>query len=83
MEILNLSEEEELTSEIEQVDVSKEGIYTAMIKIDKCVGNASVTSAEGSSETHESVDPRSSDRVKLPKLVLCPFSGDITTWTTF
>ena len=63
MEILNLSEEEELTSEIEQVDVSKERIYTAMIKIDKYVGKASVTSAEGSSETHESVDPRSSDRV--------------------
>ena len=42
MEILNLSEEEELTSETEQVDISKEGIYTAMIKIDKCVGKASV-----------------------------------------
>ena len=78
-EMLDLVEEEELTSEIEQADAFKEGIYTAVIKIDKRVGEARVSSPE----THESVDPRSSDRVKLPKLVLHPFSGDITTWTTF
>ena len=82
-EMLDLVEEEELTSEIEQADAFKEGIYTAVIKIDKRVGEASVTSPERSLETHESVDSRSSDRVKLPKLVLRPFSGDITTWTTF
>ena len=78
-EMLDLVEEEELTSEIEQADAFKAGIYMAVIKIDKRVGEAHVSSPE----THESVNLRSSDRVKLPKLVLRPFSGDITTWTTF
>ena len=39
-EILGLIDEGELTSEIEQADAFKEGIYTAMIKIDKCVSRA-------------------------------------------
>ena len=83
-EMLGLIDEGELTSEIEQADAFKEGIYTAMIKIDKRVSRVSGGSTpQHSTETPPAVVPRSIDRVKLPKLVLRPFSGDITAWTTF
>ena len=82
-EMFDLVEEAELTSEIEQVNAFKEGVYTTMIKIDKCVGKAGGPTPERNVETHTGAALRSSDRVKLPKLVLRLFSGDITTWTTF
>ena len=82
-EILGLIDEGELTSEIEQADAFKEGIYTAVIKIDKRVNRVSLPTPEHSAEIPSAVVPRSSDRVKLPKLVLRPFNGDITAWTTF
>ena len=82
-EMLDLVEEGELTSEIEQADAFREGIYTAMIKIDKRVGEAGVVATGSSPESHEAVIPRAGDRVNLPKLELRPFSGDITAWTTF
>ena len=43
----------------------------------------SLPTPEHSAEIPSAVVPRSSDRVKLPKLVLRPFNGDITAWTTF
>ena len=33
---MDLVDEEELTSEIEQADAFKEGVYAVIIKIDKC-----------------------------------------------
>jgi len=82
-EMLDLIEEGELTSEIEQADTFKEGIYTAMIKIDKCVNRTGGSTPERTPEVHTTTVSRRSDRMKLPKLVLHPFSGDITMWTTF
>ena len=76
-EMLGLIDEEELTSEIEQADAFKEGIYTAVIKIDKRVNRVSLPTPEHSAEIPSVVVPQSSDRVKLPKLVLRPFNGDI------
>ena len=78
-EMVGLVEERDLNSEIEQADAFKEGIYTAVIKIDKRVNQASVPIPEDPVDS----PPRSNDRVKLPKLVLRPFNGDITAWTTF
>lgn len=78
--MLDLIEEGELTSEIKQANAFKEGVYTAMIKIDKCVKSTGESATECGSETHATIVSQSSDRVKLPKLVLHPFSGDITFW---
>ena len=73
-EMVDLVEEKDLNSEIEQADAFKEGIYTAVIKIDKRVNNVCVPIPEDSADPA----PRSNDRVKLPKLVPRPFNGDIT-----
>ena len=81
--MLYLIKEGELASEIEQAEAFKEGVYMAMIKIDKRVNKAGITAPECSPESHESVGPWSSDKVKLPRLVLCLFSGGTTMWTTF
>ena len=50
-EMLGLIDEGELTSEIEQANAFKEGIYTAMIKIDKRVSRVSGSTPEHSTET--------------------------------
>ena len=82
-EMLGLVDEGDLTSEIEQADDFKEGIYTAVIKIDKTVNRASLPTPDRPAETPTTVPSRSSDRVKLPKLVLRTFNGDITMWASF
>ena len=68
---------DELTSEIKQADAFKEGVYAAIIKIDKCTA-ASRTPI--SMDLPPEARPHAShDKVKLPKLVLRPFNGDIIT----
>ena len=55
----------------------------AMIKFSKHNGEASVFIPERPPEPHAVISSQSSDRLELPKLVLCPFSGDIAMWNTF
>ncbi|XP_065895078.1 uncharacterized protein [Dysidea avara] len=80
-ELLDIVEESELATEIEQADGFKEGIYTAIIKIDKSTAMAHARTSVDTTEPHPL--PVARDRVKLPKLVLRPFNGDVTNWTTF
>lgn len=84
-EILELTEEGDLVNEIEQADSFKEGIYEAIARIEKLRVTTPTTpsatpTAPRSTERTEDVG---GNRVKLPKLTLKPFNGDITTWTTF
>ena len=86
-EILYLvKEEESVTEEIEQSDGIKEGIYSILVRIDglsksKTPPPASPTPprdgvrAEAGGTSH--------GIVKLPKLTIQPFKGDLTTWITF
>jgi len=80
-EMLELMEDEDLAEEVQQADGFKEGIYGAMIKIDKCVKMLCVHTPVTTSELR--TPPAAHNKVKLPKLVLRPFNGDITTWTAF
>ena len=80
-EMLDLVDEEELTSEIEQADAFKEGVYAAIIKIDKCTAASRIPISMA--PALEARSHASHDKVKLPKLVLRPFNGDITMWNTF
>lgn len=70
-EMLDLIQEVELTSEIEHANAFKIGICTVIIRIDEYLGEATIATLEHSPEIHESIGSWSSDRVKLPKLVLC------------
>ena len=75
---IDLVEEKDLADEI---DLAKEGIYTAMVNIDKC-SKAPPTSALPSSTIDPITSPRANP-VKLPNLTIRPFNGDTTSWTTF
>jgi len=83
-EILELTDKEGLVDEIEQADLFKEGIYIALVRIEKATAIAATPIApptpRASTETPTEPIER---RVKLPKLSLKSFNGDITTWTTF
>ena len=86
-EILDLTEEDQLVTEIEQADIFKEEIYTAITKIDKPVGLISLSPRTSSHvRAPADVPPPTRDsthQAKLPKLTLKPFNGDITTWISF
>ena len=85
-EIIELVGESEVVVEIERADSFKEGIYTAMVSIDnQCV--IQPANARSSSSPvpvlDTSCDSSTHPQVKLPKLTIHPFNGDITKWMTF
>ena len=79
-------EEEALAGEIEQADDYKEGVFRALIRIDRITKAPPASSSPTISVQGEvrapPPDSRSS-RVRLPKLQLRSFSGDLTKWTSF
>ena len=89
-EILNLVDEDDLADEIEQSDDFKEGIYATMVKIEEhCVHSRSLPSPGSSPRSSPGRDsakltsPPRVNKVKLPKLTIRPFNGDLTAWITF
>ena len=88
-EVLELVEEEAvLADEIEQADDFKGTIYAATIKAERrdqpmlpSSGRASASSA-GAIGAHGGAIAARINHVKLPKLTLRSFSGDITQWLT-
>lgn len=88
-EILYLIDEEAgITEEIEQSDGIKEGIYTILVKIDdlsKPKTSPTAPPPTSSTTPPDSVGAGGGSRstVKLPRLTIQPFKGDLTTWITF
>ena len=86
-EIVDLIEDDKLTEEIKLVDSYKETIYSALLKIEKSTSKATPPSptprADDASESTISSTSTRGKGVKLPKLALCSFDGDITTWYSF
>ena len=81
-EIAELTEEDNLATEIEQADNYKSDIYEAIVKIDRAI-SATPTTPPATPGLPEAPRAPERSRVKLPKMNLKPFSGDITHWTTF
>ena len=86
-EVIELFEDEgTLATEIEQTDDYKESIFSTLIKVDR-VTKAPPTRVPPIPTPP--VDTRApptdfrSSRVRLPKLQLRSFGGDLTKWTTF
>ena len=80
---MELTGEDDLADEIEQADDYKSGVNVAMVRIDKAIAATPIT-PPARMATPEPVPVRALEhRVKLPKLTLKPFNGDITHWTTF
>ena len=87
-EILDLTEEDGLAAEIEQADTYKEDIYGVLVKIEKHMKNLSVADVPATTEPPAHHEPAApvlvrSQPVKLPKLQIKPFYGDIVHWTSF
>ena len=74
-------EEEEVVNEIEQADACKEDIYDAIAKLEQLSLKTSTTAPAAT--VLPSRDPASESKVGLPKLMIQPFRGELTTWTTF
>ena len=89
-EIVELLEsEEDIVTEIHSSDQFNKRAYEALVSIDHWeVANKSKASSpsrgglEGGATTTESTTP-SRFKMRLPKLVLKLFDGDITKWTSF
>lgn len=82
-EILDhIDDETALAEETEQSDEFKGAVYATIIRAEKCSSPGAVSMPPVS---HTTTDPSSSGKshcVKLPKLTLHPFSGDLTQWLT-
>ena len=81
-EVIELIEDETLADEIEQADSYRESIFSALIKIDQLDG-APPTNPDPHPPTRATPTESRGSRVRLPKLQLCHFSGDLTKWTSF
>ena len=83
-EILDLVKEDE---EIEQADGFKEGEYAILVRIDRVLRSTPIfpspTPVPSAPSTGLSSSSHGGSRVKLPKLTIQPFGGDLTTWTPF
>ena len=83
-EILEMVSAEEVAGEIEQSDEFKDGIYDVLVKLDRLLVPATTTAVTTSpAPAVASHSSSASSQVKLPKLMIQPFSGELTEWTPF
>jgi replicative DNA helicase len=86
-----LVKEEEIENEIEQADIFKERLQHSIVSIEmalekivnETLAHGSTVSGTSPSSSNVSQNSSYSATVKLPKLSLKKFSGDVTKWTTF
>ena len=84
-EILELTEEVDLDDEILQADTYKNNIYQAMVKLDKAAKDAAPPPTETPPTPLSARDTSTTRdyRIKLPKLTIPSFDGDVAQWTSF
>ena len=84
-EILALVKDDELEDEIAQADLFKERIYSTLIRIEKATAPAPTPTPTSTGPEPTAAAPTSthSQKVRLPKLTIKPFSGKLTAWTPF
>ena len=84
-EILDKVEEKDVADEIDHSDGFKEGIYSVLVKIDRALKSAPTTAGVGPTPSSgvPTSDPCSKSRVRLPKLSIKPFNGELTAWASF
>ena len=84
-EILALVKDDELEDEIAQADLFKERIYSTLIRIEKATAPAPPPSPTPTGPEPTAAAPTSthSQKMRLPKFTIKPFSGKLTAWTPF
>ena len=79
-EYLSKIPENDVADEIASSDEFKEGLYAAIVNIDRAL---TVPATPVPVVATASPAPTAGPKVKLPKLTLKSFDGDITAWTPF
>ena len=79
-EYLSKIPENDVADEIASSDEFKEGLYAAIVNIDRAL---TVPATPVPVVSTASPAPTAGPKVKLPKLTLKSFDGDITAWTPF
>lgn len=87
-EILAITEEKDIEREIEESDLLRERIHGTIVRIDVAISSTHQTQSpvvEGTQEvgSNNSSTTSSAAKIKLPKLSLKKFKGDIKEWTPF
>ena len=82
-EIIETTPEEGLDDEIGQSDEFKERLYDALTRINKTISPAPTTAASPTEPRSTEPTADRTAKVKLPKLSLPHFNGDLTKWATF
>ena len=72
-----------LTTKIEQTDGYRGTIHSSLLKIEKALGKIVAPPTVATTTPSMSAITPSTSRVKLPKLKLRPFGGELTQWTSF
>ena len=78
-----IKEEEALTAEIQQADEYRESIHSYLLRIEAALGLATPPSGGAAAARVDKTAPSMSTTVKLPRLRLKAFAGDLTQWTPF
>lgn len=82
-EIVEMVPEEELDKEIEKADTYKQSIFRTVTQIEKALHSAPRALRSRSSSTDTTPVSASSQKVKLPKLILPHFGGNLMKWPSF
>ena len=84
-EVIELIDGDGVVEDIERADEFKENVFNSFLSIDRLVERIRPMSVVTTTYVRDSGahTPPSHSRVKLPKLHLRSFSGDLTQWTSF
>ena len=85
-EVVDLVAEDEVADEIDKADTYMEDVYDVMAKLEELFQKKDARPASADA-THSPVTRGTTSagdtKVKLPKLMIKPFEGELTAWTTF
>lgn len=83
-EVIELIDDDTVADEIEQADGYKESVFNALIRIDQITKTPPTSSPSTEASTRERRTPHPESRsssVRLPKLQLRSFGGNLTKWS--
>ena len=82
-EIVDLVKEEEVGEEIERADQYMEDLYDVLTKMEEALHRSSSRPLATGPTPATTDDRHPPTKVKLPKLTIQPFKGELTAWVTF
>ena len=82
-EIVDLVGEEEVVEEIERADTYMEDVYEMMARFEELSEKKGSATKTATSTLSIKTEGDSGTKVKVPKLTIQPFKGELTSWTTF